>query len=157
PTAAAVRRSWPATVGRIPIIDIDPVVAGGARPARAVPGEEVPVRATVFREGHDLVGANVVLYDPLGRPGPWTPIHPIGVGLDRSEAVVVPTAEGDWTFRIEAWGDAVATWLHAAHAKVDAHSDDSDRTLREGAELLRRAASGLPTGSADAPVLDAAA
>jgi starch synthase (maltosyl-transferring) len=144
-------------MGRIPIIDIEPLVAGGARPARAVPGEAVPVRATVFREGHDEVGANVVLYDPLGRPGPWTPMRPVGIGLDRFEAEITPTAEGDWTFRVEGWGDAVATWLHAAHAKVDAGSDDSDRTLREGAELVRRTMAGLSDTSPAVSLLSTAA
>ncbi|NEV92083.1 DUF3416 domain-containing protein, partial [Streptomyces tendae] len=60
-------------VGRIPVLDVRPVVQRGRRPAKAVTGESFEVSATVFREGHDAVAANVVLKDPEGRPGPWTP------------------------------------------------------------------------------------
>ncbi|NEA88095.1 DUF3416 domain-containing protein, partial [Streptomyces sp. SID7958] len=65
--AAAV---GPATsVGRIPVLDVRPQVRCGLRPAKAVTGETFQVSATVFREGHDAVAANVVLKDPEGRPG----------------------------------------------------------------------------------------
>ena len=47
--------------GRIGIDDVAPVVSGGRYPAKAVVGEIVPVRATVWREGHDALGAGVVL------------------------------------------------------------------------------------------------
>ncbi|HZC08931.1 MAG TPA: maltotransferase domain-containing protein, partial [Mycobacterium sp.] len=39
--------------GRVEIDDVAPVVSGGAYPAKAVVGEVVPVRATVWREGHE--------------------------------------------------------------------------------------------------------
>ncbi|MFD7996445.1 maltotransferase domain-containing protein, partial [Streptomyces mexicanus] len=51
-------------VGRIPVLDVRPVVQHGRRPAKAVTGESFQVTATVFREGHDAVAANVVLTDP---------------------------------------------------------------------------------------------
>ena len=47
--------------GRIEIDDVAPVVSGGRFPAKAVVGEVVPVRATVWREGHDAVAATVVV------------------------------------------------------------------------------------------------
>ncbi|WP_434097601.1 maltotransferase domain-containing protein, partial [Streptomyces viridosporus] len=48
-------------VGRIPVRDVRPSVDCGRRPAKAVVGETFEVTATVFREGHDAVAANVVL------------------------------------------------------------------------------------------------
>ena len=48
-------------VGRIGIDDVAPVVSGGQFPAKAVVGEIVPVRATVWREGHDAVAATLVV------------------------------------------------------------------------------------------------
>ncbi|MGW7299461.1 maltotransferase domain-containing protein, partial [Streptomyces sp. NPDC054829] len=63
-----------AAIGRIPVRHVQPAVECGRRPAKAVVGETFLVSATVFREGHDAVAANVVLRDPLGRPGPWTPM-----------------------------------------------------------------------------------
>ncbi|MGH3488573.1 MAG: maltotransferase domain-containing protein, partial [Actinopolymorphaceae bacterium] len=52
-------------MGRIPIVSVDPVVrAGGQFPAKAVVGEAFTVAATIFREGHDALGANVVVRAP---------------------------------------------------------------------------------------------
>src|SRR6478735_5149142 len=57
-------------VGRIPVMEVMPVVDLGRQPAKATVGEPLPVRATVFREGHDRLGAEVVLIDPQGRRRP---------------------------------------------------------------------------------------
>ena len=53
-------------IGRIPILDISPVVENGEFPAKAVTGERLWASATIFREGHDYLRANVVLKDPSG-------------------------------------------------------------------------------------------
>jgi starch synthase (maltosyl-transferring) len=53
-------------MGRIPVLDITPLVGGGIRPTKAVVGEQLTVSATVFREGHDAVAADVILIDPAG-------------------------------------------------------------------------------------------
>ena len=45
---------------RLGITDVAPVVSCGTFSARAVVGEHLPITATVFREGHDAVAANVV-------------------------------------------------------------------------------------------------
>ncbi|MCM1943662.1 DUF3416 domain-containing protein, partial [Streptomyces sp. G3] len=142
-------------IGRIPVRDVHPVVDNGRRPAKAVTGETFEVTATVFREGHDAVAANVVLKDPEGRPGPWTPMRELAPGSDRWGAEVTPGAPGDWTYRVEAWSDPVATWRHTARIKVPA-GIDTGLVLEEGAELFRRAAAGVPADSGRAVVLEAA-
>ena len=142
-------------IGRIPVRDVHPVVENGRRPAKAVTGETFEVSATVFREGHDAVAANVVLKDPEGRPGPWTPMRELAPGTDRWGAEVTPGAPGDWTYRVEAWSDPVATWRHTARIKVPA-GIDTGLVLEEGAELFRRAAAGVPADSGRAVVLAAA-
>ncbi|NBQ44420.1 MAG: DUF3416 domain-containing protein, partial [Mycobacteriaceae bacterium] len=45
--------------GRIEIDEVAPVVSCGTYPAKAVVGEVVPVRATVWREGHEAVAATL--------------------------------------------------------------------------------------------------
>ncbi|MFF3402092.1 alpha-1,4-glucan--maltose-1-phosphate maltosyltransferase [Streptomyces sp. NPDC002659] len=130
-------------IGRIPVLDVRPQVDCGRRPAKAVTGETFQVTATVFREGHDAVAANVVLRDPTGRPGPWTPMRELAPGSDRWGADVTPDAEGRWTYAVEAWGDPVATWRHAAGIKIPAGIDTA-LVLAEGAELYERAAAGVP-------------
>ncbi|WP_333774204.1 alpha-1,4-glucan--maltose-1-phosphate maltosyltransferase [Streptomyces sp. IBSBF 3136] len=144
-----VRRPAP-TVGRIPVRDVRPQVDAGRRPARAVPGELFEVSATVFREGHDAVAANVVLTDPDGVPGPWTPMRLVAPGTDRYAAQVAADREGEWTYRVEAWTDPVATWRHTARIKVPARID-VELVLAEGALLFERALHKLP---ADGPQRD---
>ena len=68
-------------IGRIPLLDVKPRILDGSRPAKAVPGEPFPVSATVFREGHDAVAANVVLTDPDGRPDGWHPMRELAPGI----------------------------------------------------------------------------
>ncbi|MGW2862142.1 maltotransferase domain-containing protein [Streptomyces sp. NPDC001205] len=131
------------SIGRIPVLDVRPAVECGTRPAKAVAGESFQVTATVFREGHDAVAANVVLRDPGGRAGPFTPMRELAPGTDRWGAEVTPDAEGRWTYTVEAWGDPVATWLHHAHIKIPA-GIDTELVLAEGAALYERAAAGVP-------------
>jgi starch synthase (maltosyl-transferring) len=140
-------------IGRIPILDVQPAVACGRWPAKAVVGETFAVSATVFREGHDMVNANVVLRDPQGRKGPYTPMTPGAPGTDRWSADVTPTSEGKWTFAVEAWSDPVATWHHDATIKIEA-GVDVELMLEEGARVLERAAAARPAGGRRA-LLDA--
>ncbi|MGW6355240.1 alpha-1,4-glucan--maltose-1-phosphate maltosyltransferase [Streptomyces sp. NPDC055092] len=142
------RRRPPATTattppGRIPVLDVQPLVDHGRRPAKAVAGESFQVSATVFREGHDAVAANVVLRSPRGRTGPWTPMRELAPGTDRWGAQVTPTSEGRWTYTVEAWGDPVTTWRRHAQIKVPA-GIDTELVLEEGALLHERAAEGVP-------------
>ncbi|GGP82078.1 starch synthase (maltosyl-transferring) [Streptomyces calvus] len=137
------------TIGRIPVRDVRPSVDCGRRPAKAVVGETFEVTATLFREGHDAVAANVVLKDPEGRPGPFTPMRELAPGSDRWGAEVVADAPGRWTYRVEAWGDPVATWRRIATVKVPA-GIDTGLVLEEGADLFERAAAGVPKGAGQA-------
>src|SRR5215218_1377796 len=54
---------------RLGISDVAPVVSCGGFSARAVVGEHLPITATVFREGHDAVAADVVWTPPGGGDG----------------------------------------------------------------------------------------
>ncbi|MET7744604.1 alpha-1,4-glucan--maltose-1-phosphate maltosyltransferase [Streptomyces sp. NPDC005385] len=132
--------------GRIPVVDVRPVVDCGRRPAKAVAGETFQVTATLFGEGHDVVGADVVLCDPDGRPGPWTPMRELAPGTDRWGADVTPTAVGRWTYQVEAWSDPVTGWRRAAEVKIPAGLDVG-LVLEEGAALYERAAAGVPEGA----------
>ncbi|NJP45080.1 alpha-1,4-glucan--maltose-1-phosphate maltosyltransferase [Actinacidiphila epipremni] len=141
-------------IGRIPVLDVRPLVDCGRRPAKAVAGETFEVTATVFREGHDAVAANVVLRDPAGRSGPYTPMRELEPGSDRWGARVTPTSEGRWSYTVEAWSDPVATWRHTAGIKIPA-GIDTDLVLTEGALLYERAAAGVPKNDGRPTVLAA--
>jgi starch synthase (maltosyl-transferring) len=136
-------------VGRFGLTDIFPVVGSTVvpeLPARAVVGERVPVAATVFREGHDAVGASVVLRGPDGRRSAAVRMTPGAIGTDRWHATVVPDAPGAWTFVVEAWGDPFSTWHHAVTVKLEAGqgTEDLANDLETGARLFQRLAKALP-------------
>ncbi|MDH6194409.1 starch synthase (maltosyl-transferring) [Mycobacterium frederiksbergense] len=178
--------------GRIGIDDVAPVVSGGQFPAKAVVGEVVPVRATVWREGHEAVAASLVVrylgtsYPRLAT-GPGT--TPAPVLTDTSSAVptgatarpsqrikpqtlpmstghipdvfygqFTPDSVGLWTFRVDGWGDPLATWRHTVVAKLDAGQSEAELSndLLMGAHLLERAAAGVPRKLRD-PLTEAAA
>jgi starch synthase (maltosyl-transferring) len=136
---------------RLGITDAAPVVSCGSFSARAVVGEQVPITATVFREGHDAVAANVVWTPPDGAAGPGDGgpllrMERYGEEPDRWLAVVTPDREGRWTFCIEAWSDPLATWHHAVEVKVAAGqgAEDLANDLEEGARLIDRVAAEAP-------------
>ncbi|WP_131736190.1 alpha-1,4-glucan--maltose-1-phosphate maltosyltransferase [Actinomadura roseirufa] len=137
-------------LGRIPILDVAPVVDGGRWPAKAVVGETFEVSATVFREGHEALGAEVVLRTPAGEDLAPVRMREVGEGLDRWSALVTPTEQGGWSFRVEAWGDPIGHWRHDAEIKVP-RGQDVELMLAEGSLLYARAAEGVP--SKDRPTL----
>ncbi|MFI7299929.1 maltotransferase domain-containing protein, partial [Streptomyces sp. NPDC050121] len=142
-------------IGRIPVRDVEPRVECGRRPAKAVTGETVRISATVFREGHDAIGANVVLKGPDGGRGPWTPMRELAPGSDRWGADVTLEAMGRWTFTVEAWSDPIATWRRHADIKIPA-GIDTGLVLEEGGRLHARAATRAPRGPQRTLLRDAA-
>ncbi len=130
-------------IGRIPILDVEPAVDCGRRPAKAVNGETFEVSATVFREGHDIIAAGVVLKGPDRKALPMARMRQLAPGTDRWGAEVTPTREGPWRFHVEAWSDPIATWHHNAAIKIPA-GQDVELMLTEGALLFERAARRIP-------------
>ncbi|MGA5466917.1 alpha-1,4-glucan--maltose-1-phosphate maltosyltransferase [Mycobacterium sp. NPDC050041] len=161
--------------GRIGIDDVAPVVSNGRYPAKAVVGEVVPVRATVWREGHDAVAATLVVRyhgtnypdlaeAPAVRASPSEPVPiqevvnpqakvrpqalPMAPGRtpDVFHGQFVPDRVGLWTYRVDGWGDPIATWRKAVTAKLDAGQSEAElnNDLLIGAKLLDRAATGVP-------------
>ncbi|MBS1694013.1 MAG: alpha-1,4-glucan--maltose-1-phosphate maltosyltransferase [Actinobacteria bacterium] len=171
--------------GRIAIDDVQPVVSGGRFPAKAVVGETVPVRATVWREGHDAVAATLVvryhgtsyptLVDgPTRNSAPSAPVaNPASAPSRRKPQLLAmtagrtpdtfhtqftPDAMGMWTFRVDGWGDPIATWRKAVTAKMGAGQSEAELSndLLLGAQLLERAAGGVPR-QMRSPLMEAAA
>jgi starch synthase (maltosyl-transferring) len=136
-------------IGRIPILDVEPMVECGHRPAKAVVGETFQVSATVIIEGHGTLGAGVVLRDPAGTVGPLVRMRELAPGTDRYGAEVTVTSEGAWQFRVESWNDPIAHWHHDAAIKIP-RSQDVELMLTEGALLFERAARAIkqPPGAA---------
>ncbi|HEX8857889.1 MAG TPA: maltotransferase domain-containing protein, partial [Actinomycetes bacterium] len=141
-------------IGRVVIEEIRPQVDCGQWPARAVAGESLPVRATIFRDGHTMeVAAAVRLSGPGQRQDQRVRMTEVNRGLHRWEAEVTLPTTGMWSFTVEAWTDELATWLRGTRAKLDA-GRDVELELEEGARLLEREAARLPSAHR-APLLEA--
>ncbi|MEU6583102.1 alpha-1,4-glucan--maltose-1-phosphate maltosyltransferase [Nocardia sp. NPDC046763] len=130
--------------GRIAIDDTAPVIPGG-RPSKAVVGEVVPVRAVVWREGHEAVAATLAVQAPGSARTQRIRMSP-EYEPDVFNAVFTPTMPGRWTFRIEGWSDPLATWRSGVEAKlaVGQSAVDLANDLETGARLLERAALAVP-------------
>jgi starch synthase (maltosyl-transferring) len=132
-------------VGRIPVIDVMPRIAAsgaaGPLPAKATVGEPLPVTATVFREGHDQLGAEAVLIGPDGARRPPVRMQPLPIvdrhTVDRYRAWVTPDGPGSWSFEVRAWSDPLATWQHDAGIKIRA-GVDVELMFTEGRLLFER-------------------
>ena len=57
-----------------------------------------------------------------------------------------PDSVGLWTFRVDGWGDPIATWRKNVTAKLEAGQGEAELSndLLIGARLLDRAATGAP-------------
>ncbi|MFH5207109.1 maltotransferase domain-containing protein [Antrihabitans sp. NCIMB 15449] len=130
--------------GRIAIDDVAPDIAGG-RAAKAVVGEVFPVRAVVWREGHDAVAATLSVREPGGSKAISIRMSP-DFEPDVYNGVFSPTTPGIWTFRIEAWSDPITTWRSGIEAKlaVGQNAADLANELEIGARLFERAAKKSP-------------
>jgi starch synthase (maltosyl-transferring) len=125
--------------GRIPIERVSPAVDGGSFAAKAFAGEVIPFSAVVFREGHDSLGAEVLLTSPSGKTTIHR-MHPGAPGSDEWKTRIQLNELGTHTFLVRAFGDDFDTWHHGASVKIAAGIDE-ELMLLEGIALLTRAAS----------------
>jgi starch synthase (maltosyl-transferring) len=108
-------------------------------------GEEVPVAASVVRDGHDVLRVVVRWRGPGDDPRTGWQEAPL-VNVDRAHGGVrwegsFPVDRlGRWTWTIEAWADALASWRVELRRKVDAGLTQLEGELAEGALLLKGAA-----------------
>ena len=90
-------------IGRFPILDISPVTHFGGEMigAKAIPNEEIPVQATIIREGHESFEAYVILIDTRGKEVSRVSMREIWPKSNRYEGRIRPTSQGSWSFYIE--------------------------------------------------------
>ena len=112
-------------INRIPVTDISPVVYFGGEflPVKAIPAEVIPISATIFREGHDLLGAQVILFDSQGREIQRNIMVEKWHGGDQYQGSVTVPAQGDFTYAIESYDHPFATWIHDSEIKIPADID----------------------------------
>jgi starch synthase (maltosyl-transferring) len=131
---------------RVVIEDVTPQVDGGRFAAKRTVGEPVEVGATIFAEGHDLLGARV-RYRHASEPA-WRDVSMDALGNDRWSACFVVETLGRYEVTVEAWIDRFASWRHGFARKIEAGQDVTTELL-EGAALVRAAGTRAGDGDRD--------
>jgi starch synthase (maltosyl-transferring) len=126
--------------------DVEPQIDCGRYPVKRTVGDRVDVAATIFKDGHDTLGAAIRVRPPGEKRWQEVPLDPVGV--DRFGGSFPVDRPGRWTFAVAAWTDRVATWKDELRRKVEAGQEDLSGELAEGAALLGRAELSLEDGLA---------
>jgi starch synthase (maltosyl-transferring) len=116
------------------IRDVEPQVDCGRYPVKRVVGEDVLVSATIFRDGHDVLGAAIRYRPPGARRWREAPLEPLG--NDRWLGSFTVDAPGRWTFSVIAWTDRIASWQREVTRKLEGGQTDLAGELSEGRALL---------------------
>jgi len=121
---------------RIEIQNITPLVDCGRYPVKSCVDDEVRVEATIFRDGHEVLGAALRTKGPGATRWSETPMDDLG--NDRWAARFAPDSCGRWSYRVEGWVDPVRSFQWELRRKVEGGQKDLASELAEGALLLGR-------------------
>ncbi|MFZ1881745.1 MAG: alpha-1,4-glucan--maltose-1-phosphate maltosyltransferase [Gaiellaceae bacterium] len=121
---------------RIQIQAIEPIVDCGRYPVKRTVGDQLTVYATIFKDGHDSLGAAIRVRGPGDKRWHEVPLQPLG--NDRYGGAFGVDRAGRWQFAVTAWTDRIATWQDEIRRKVESGEPDLTGELAEGAALLGR-------------------
>jgi starch synthase (maltosyl-transferring) len=138
---------------RVVIERVEPEVDGGRFPIKRTVGEEVDVRADIYADGHDLLGA-MLLYRTVGESA-WVEAPMRMINNDRWGMRFRVETLGRYVYTIVAWVDAFRTWSADLQKRAAAGQDIAVDVLI-GAEIVR-AAAGRARGNDAKKLAEAAA
>ena len=110
-----------AVLAHIVVQDVRPASPHGY-PAKAVVGEAIPVRASVFKDGHDVLAGRALLRWGQDVVDACALRH---TGNDEWAGSLNARDVGRHELVVEAWTDRYATWAHRAAVKLAARQDVS--------------------------------
>ena len=135
---------------RIYIEDIFPAIDFGRFPVKRVAGEPVELWVDIFRDGHAVLGTDLIWRAEDSRTWSRNPLT--FKQNDRWNGSFTPVNPGRYRYAIEAWTDAFASWRKEFLAKRAAGQDVALEML-EGRHIL----AGLkPSSKADAFIISEA-
>jgi starch synthase (maltosyl-transferring) len=142
---------------RILIQRVEPQIDCGRYPVKSTVGDEVVVTATIFRDGHDVLGA-AIRYRAPGETR-WREAALETLGNDEWRGSFIVDAPGRWTFTVSAWSDRIASWQDEVRRKIAGGQTDLAGELAEGHVLLGEMGRGTQGGTSttDLTVEDALA
>jgi starch synthase (maltosyl-transferring) len=112
-------------ISRIAISDISPAVYFGGEflPVKAVAGETIQVSATAVIEGHEKLGAQVVLHDSKGKVVSRADMKETWPGTNRYEGSITIPAQGDYFFVVEADSTSQYRTVYGSTEKYPVRAD----------------------------------
>jgi starch synthase (maltosyl-transferring) len=122
----------------IEIEHVEPQVEGGRYDVKRAVGDVVEVSATIFKDGHDVLGAAVLYRATSDSEWIETPMAPTG-HVQRWAGRFQVDSNERYVFTVEAWVDRFATWRRDMKKRLDAAQDVTVDFL-EGVEIARHAA-----------------
>src|SRR5262245_19792367 len=121
---------------RVVIEQVTPALDGGRYAIKRAAGSVVDVGAAIFKDGHDLIAADLVYQGPDDREPRRTPLT-YRFDPDRWYASFRADVVGTFRYWIEAWPDDFGTFRYELGKRVDAGQDVRPELL-EGAAILER-------------------
>ncbi len=122
--------------GAFHIEDVFPNVDNGRFAVKRVAGEIIDVWADIFRDGHDVVAAELLWREESAKE--WHRAAMNHHGNDRWTSQFTPEKPGRYLYAVEAWTDDFATWQRGAILKNEAGQDIALDAL-EGAAMIAKA------------------
>ena len=118
------------------IEDVFPNVDNGRFAVKRVVGESIEIWADIFRDGHDVVAAELLWREEIARE--WHRVPMRHHSNDRWGGHFQASRPGRYVYAIEAWTDDFASWRHGTILK---HEEGQDIALDalEGAAMITRA------------------
>ncbi len=126
----------PPHLPRVVIERLRPELDGGRHPIKRTLGDSVRVTANIFKDGHELIGAQLLCRGPgerLWREAAMSHDFDADVWHGR----FVPDKIGRWEYTVEAWPDPFRTWREDLKKRLDAGQDVTSELL-EGEQLAHR-------------------
>lgn len=128
----------PSAPPRLIIEHVSPTVDSGAHPVKRVQFDHLEVSADIFKDGHDLIAARVLVRRAGDGEYKHVPMR-YEYNPDRWFASFELDQIGMWEFTIEAWPDSFGTWRAELAKRIEADQDVRPELL-EGARMVRRRA-----------------
>ena len=153
PQRSTDRRSPTRGLAHLTIECVTPELDCGRYPVKRFVGDVLQVSADVFKDGHDVLAAQIVVRSP--EDPAWSVPMRYDQDLDRWFGEVPLDRMGRWHYTVEAWSDAWETWRAGFRKKVDAGVDVRVE-LKEAAQLIRAAARRAERGPARAALTQSA-
>ena len=122
---------------RVVIERVEPEIDGGRFPIKRTVGERVRVRADIFADGHDLLGAAILFRAADKTEWIEEPMHL--VENDRWEGTFKVDALGRYAYTVIAWVDHLRTWNTDLLKRAEAGQDISVDVLA-GAGIVQASA-----------------